>query len=590
MTPIHFGDSFGWLHLPPPIEIAASGKTAAKPRSRAVVLCASVGREATALHRPWLLLAEQIAAAGMPVLRFDYPGIGDSVRDEGDPVALTDWVASIVAAAAWVKEQTDATEVALCGIRAGAALALAAAPAIEGLSRLALLAPAASWPRFLREQELMAGVSDTMWMVQHPIDRDGWWEASGLRLSQAMMDEARRADPLRIDRQLCERALILASEDSRSDRRLADRLRQVGTETELEAFPGRAGLMHDDLENVVPANAFARVTAWLQDGAPEMSRMTRPVLPSCTMMLPGARETAVKFGPDQRLFGIFCAPRDCAPRAAVMIFNTGAIPHYGQSRLAVTFARRLARRGIASLRMDASGLGDASPRSGHERPLFSETWLDEARHATDWLRNHVDAMLVLFGVCSGGYAALHLACGDPSVRGVLAANMQHFIHDETTPLRVQQRSTRSLRHYGRRLHSPALWQRLLRGGIPVANLIRSAAKTARERIGSPEQRQHRRVVARWFEHLEQRGVAVQIAYGPFDAGLDDLEKHFGPEGRNLKNFSNVVLTVVPDADHAFSHHPDREQLFQLLMDLIGNRVTDEKDRNRDRLAALEAAD
>jgi alpha-beta hydrolase superfamily lysophospholipase len=173
MTPIHFGDSFGWLHLPPPIEIASSGKAAGKPRSRAVVLCASVGREATALHRPWLLLAEQIAAAGMPVLRFDYPGTGDSARDEGDPVSLTDWVGSIVAAAAWVKEQTDATEVALCGIRAGAALALAAAPAIEGLSRLALLAPAASWSRFFREQELMAGVSDRMWMVQHPTERVG---------------------------------------------------------------------------------------------------------------------------------------------------------------------------------------------------------------------------------------------------------------------------------------------------------------------------------------------------------------------------------------------------------------------------------
>ena len=586
MTPVHFGECFGWLHLPP----SGSRNLDAGVRSRAVVMCASLGREATAIHRPWLLLADQIAAAGLPVLRFDYPGTADSTRDEGEPLCLADWVDSVKAATGWVKQHTGASEIALCGIRAGGALALMAAPRIDELAAIALLAPVTSWARFLREQELLAGVFDTMWMVKHPVENAGWWEAAGLRLSRVMLDEMRAAS-IRLDRPPARRALILASEDSRSDRRLADRLSHLGTEATLEAFPGRASLMHDDLENSVPQGAFSRVVCWLREGAPATPRYVRPQVPGCIMTMPKVRETVIRIGADERLFGMLCEPREHAPSAAVMIFNTGAVPHYGQSRLAVTFARRLAHQGVASLRMDASGLGDSSPATGHERKLFSDAWLDEARQGTEWLRNRIKGPLILFGICSGGYAALHLALGEPAVRGLVVANMQHFVHDETTPLRVQQRSTRSLRHYGRRLRSPAAWQRFVRGGIPFGNLMRAVAKTARDQIGSIEQRERRRMVTRWFEHLNARRVPVRIAYGPCDAGIDDLEKYFGPEGRLLKTYSNVKVGVVPNADHAFSHFPDREQLYAILLEVLAAAEALEPQAAwRDAEGALEAAD
>ena len=68
--PVTFDDLFGWVH-------PAAGR-------RGVLLCGACGFEQMAAHRPWRALADRLAAAGCPTLRFDYPGEGNS----GDPAEV----------------------------------------------------------------------------------------------------------------------------------------------------------------------------------------------------------------------------------------------------------------------------------------------------------------------------------------------------------------------------------------------------------------------------------------------------------------------------------------------------------------------
>ena len=72
VTPFHFGASertmFGVYHHP---EQRA-------PRAPAVLLCNPFGEEAIRSFRIFRVLAERLARAGSPVLRFDYFGTGDS--------------------------------------------------------------------------------------------------------------------------------------------------------------------------------------------------------------------------------------------------------------------------------------------------------------------------------------------------------------------------------------------------------------------------------------------------------------------------------------------------------------------------------
>jgi pimeloyl-ACP methyl ester carboxylesterase len=127
MEPVVFNECFGWLH-------EARGR-------HGVVLCNPFGYDAYCTHRGWRKLAESVAAAGMPTLRFDYPGTGDSAGLEEDPKRFDAWLGSIAAGVEWLREYTGVEQVSLVGLRLGATLAALAAARIGNIDGLVLLAP-----------------------------------------------------------------------------------------------------------------------------------------------------------------------------------------------------------------------------------------------------------------------------------------------------------------------------------------------------------------------------------------------------------------------------------------------------------------
>src|SRR4051812_34449398 len=76
---------FGWYHAP----------ALATARACGVVLCNPFGYEMMCSHRAYRHLAERLATAGFPVLRFDYDGTGDSAGDGEDPERVESWLGSI---------------------------------------------------------------------------------------------------------------------------------------------------------------------------------------------------------------------------------------------------------------------------------------------------------------------------------------------------------------------------------------------------------------------------------------------------------------------------------------------------------------
>ena len=83
-TPLYFTSGgqtlFGWIHMP------------ARERRIDVglVVCKPFGYDAVCSHRSLRAFAAASAAIGLPVLRFDYAGTGDS----SDPDADTDQIAA----------------------------------------------------------------------------------------------------------------------------------------------------------------------------------------------------------------------------------------------------------------------------------------------------------------------------------------------------------------------------------------------------------------------------------------------------------------------------------------------------------------
>ena len=143
--PVRFGPAHrqmvGIYHFPKP----ASGLGVA------TLLCNPFGQEAIRSHRVFAVLADRLAQRGVPVLRFDYHGTGDSPGD--DEVGEMDgWAEDILAAQDKLDALARPVRRVWIGLRLGAVLcALASARAAAAPDTLVSWNPVADGVAYLRD-------------------------------------------------------------------------------------------------------------------------------------------------------------------------------------------------------------------------------------------------------------------------------------------------------------------------------------------------------------------------------------------------------------------------------------------------------
>ncbi len=562
MEPVVFDSCFGWLH-------PANGR-------HGVVLCNPFGYDALCTHRGWRRLAGRLAARGMPVLRFDYPGAGDSLGDEADPGRVEAWLDSIAAAVRHLRERTGVQQVSLCGLRLGATLAALAAQRIGDIDGLVLLSPALSGRNYLRELRAhrQSWLSTPAGMTAAPIpETAAYVEAFGFGLHGDDIARLGAVD-LRADTSApARRVLLLDASDRARAGALVEQYEAYGVAVERRSFDEADRFLVEALYSEEPVQAFEALTQWLAE-APAMPAGSQacgvapvPLAPDEPQLV-AARfvERPVVFGD---YFGVYCEPR--APRAeapAMLFLNTGASHHIGDGRIFVLFARRLAALGIASLRMDLGGLGDSTPaaRSVTLDTIYSQDSCADAMRGADWLVAQGHASVVVFGVCGGAFVGLHACAQHPRIVGSFGVNLQKFIWDgaDRTPGTTGLASNRVLR---RSALSVEKWKRVLRGETSLLRVVngltqrltRSLTRRASDLVAAstgwsfaPDEA--RRLVQR----IQAKGAEVRLVYGEFDLGLDELKVQFGAKLGGLRAFTRVRAATLPKLDHALFTQAARE--------------------------------
>jgi pimeloyl-ACP methyl ester carboxylesterase len=266
-------------------------------------------------------------------------------------------------------------------------------------------------------------------------------------------------------------------------------------------------------------------------------------------------ETIARFGADERLLGIVTLPpqrREGAP--ACLFMNAGVVHRIGPHRMNVKLARALAGAGIASIRIDLSGMGDSPPAPGAVHS--GEQTVRDLQDAMDHLQRTLGIQrFIVFGLCSGAVHAYWLAQRDERVVGV--AMFDSYVYPTL--------KTHVLRRW-RRLRTSS-WQSLARKPIewlrrpPREEKIASGETSQDQRMAIPTRPQFAQVM----NAMTARGVSVYLYYS-----ASFLEK-FNYHGQMRDSFrgqpfmSRIRYDYEADVDHTVtSQHAQRKVVAAVL--------------------------
>lgn len=558
---------FGWYH---PAQAPARGC--------GVVLVPPLGHEYVCGYRAYRHLAERLATTGFAVLRFDYAGTGNSAGEDSDDGLVPAWLESISLAIDELRACSGERRIALVGLRVGATLAVVTAAERGDVDALALWAPCISGREYVRQITMLGMMTEP----PHPATptRDGV-EAAGFFLSTATAQALSAIDLLRVRQSPASHVLLLERDDLPRQQlhdELVMHLRQRGAAVDVEQFDGYPLFMLAPIESTLPHTALRQIVGWFDRRYPApistAPHTNHPLRHGARAALasPPVTEEGVRFG--NGLFGILTEPAPGTPHETAVVFpSTGGDHHVGPHRLYVSLARRWGALGFATLRFDLSGLGDSPPRSGNAEQLtYPPGAVDDVRAAVAYLRNRSGARrIVIVGICSGGYHAVHAAHEQVPVAGLIAVNPPLYWHPGEgfgASVRLDPRwETTEARRLRRALLSWTKWKGLLqdgRGASDTLRLLREHAAAVGRDILAPL----RRDALAGEEHdvisLFARDVRTHLIFSQYDPGLMYLERLAGPGLEVLRARDTFSLDVVDGADHTFMPLQWQHRLSELL--------------------------
>jgi predicted alpha/beta hydrolase len=592
--PLYFGREgrplFGWLHPAPSASLG-------------LVICNPFGDEAIRAHRAIRHLAQSASKAGIPTLRFDYDGTGDSAGHDLEPARLSEWLRSIHAAADTLQRLSGVRCLCFAGIRLGATLATLAAAERTDIAALVAIAPIVSGKAYVRELRLLQRAMESKYNTVASTG-EGNMETAGFVLEQGTQSALTAVDLLLAERAPAPRVLILDRVELPSAEKWAQRLRALHAQVDYSPASGYSEMMLDSHESIVPENTIHTTCSWLC----EVAKNPPPTLPQALSGLTAANdratlapggvpdpvledppqasieERAVCFGGPSRLFGIISTIKD-RPAArtnqtAVLILNAGAVHHIGPSRMHVTFARYLAAIGYTVLRMDIGSIGDSPAHPDQpEIDVYSSYALADVASAVEYLQKEWHASQVIsMGLCSGAYHSFKAAVAHyPLARVILINPLTFFWKPGMSMSYPDHRVAEDLQRYRATAFQFGAWKKLLTGRVDLPNLVRVLIRSAQMRAIGPIRTIIRALGRPLRDDLPTelqsavQSTDVQFVFSAGDPGLVLLRTQGGKTARRLHARNKIGIDLIEGATHTFTDLSTRRSLMQILAARIQGR-------------------
>jgi alpha-beta hydrolase superfamily lysophospholipase len=513
--------------------------------------------------------AGRLADQGHEVLRIDLPGTGDSPGGPRDPDRIAAWSRGVDEGARWLAGRAQAPSVATIGIGLGGLIACRAAALGAPIDALALWAVPSSGRKLVRVLRAFAQLETAESGAQGDVAPEGSLVSGGYLLSAQTLDELAAVDvaALEWNGAPVRHALVLGREQTPADKHLRSALEAAGATVAEEMGTGYGLMMSEPHPSKpLPLEVFAAVDRWLEDigdgavesvpSAPQPSENASVELDTAD----GGRITERPFAVAQsygQLSGILTEPDATVADdhgLCVVMLNAGAQRRTGPNRMWVEAARRWAEKGVPSLRLDLSNIGESADDGRRWEDVVGLTdpaYLAEVRDALDALVEHgVGRQFILMGLCSGAYWSFQVARDDDRVASAFMLNPGTLVWSRH---QITARQGRRLVKLGR----IAAWRRLLRGEIASADLRRFSRQTL-EWIGLtlrglPASVRRAAVdrgavvdeVDAALDSLRDRGGRALLLFTPGEA----LRREFARDGRfeRFDQWPNVDVRLLDDA-------------------------------------------
>ncbi|WP_195909622.1 alpha/beta hydrolase [Rhizobium tubonense] len=544
------------------------------PSGQAAVLFLSPwGFEEMCTRKFWRILAEDLADTGIASLRFDYAGTGDALDVTDTSRGLAIWEQTAIAAAAELKLLSGCERLILVSQGLGSAIAVNVAERLSTVDGIGFLAPTLSGRLYLRELTVWSKMIDEgMGLPDHQRETDGV-SIGGLRMPEAIAADVRKLNLMAATASPAPNCLVLARPGRPGDLEFATHLKTLGARVEEVAYNGYDELVANPTIATMPIADGRQVVRWVRSLAGERSASPGKATPVGRSAEPlvgdGFRETPLRLGEGDRMFGILCEPVGLRTGATAILLTTAYDRSAGWARTSVAMARSLARNGVPSLRFDTANVADSPPRPGEpDQVLYSENQPDDVVEALDLVESRKLLPAFVVGRCSGGYLAFQGALRDVRCGGVIAVNPYVFHWDQSQSIDGALRVIpRSLETYGQKLLRLQTLRRLYEGNIDVKNAARNVLTSLlwrASRLGQPLldifpflSRRHAAVIG-GFQALVRRKVILSLIYSAHDIGLEHFWQHFGKNGGGLRSLPDVRLTIIPDSNHNLTTAQARE--------------------------------
>ncbi len=579
--PLSFGPAqrrcFGWLHLPPD-DVSV--------RNVGLVLCNPFGNEAICANRSLRHFAIAAAIAGVPALRFDYDGTGNSAGDDRDPGRWNAWLGSVHSALDEMRRSGQVERLCLLGVRLGATLAAQAASERDDVSGLIAIAPVISgksWLRELRAMQIAMGQTE-------PPDGatvvPGDDESVGFLITVETKAALQTVDLLGMQRRPAREVLVIDRAELARDTRWVERLRALDANVEHQQRRGYIEMMLDPHDSVVPEEMVGATTEWLQllgssnNGKRANAHASWEIPREPIRVAPGVEETATFLDSDGTLFGIVSAPPGRAhSKTAIVLLNAGAVPNVGPHRLYVQLARRWAARGHVVLRFDLSGVGDSPTRPGEtENVVYSSCAVRDIEAALQYLQKSWGVTTIqATGMCSGAYHALKAAAkGLPLSAAAIINPLVYFwkpgmslAYPSSQVLETMTRYEESAQHIGK-------WKKVLSGKVSVSEFTQVIARTIALKIGARMRDLARSAglalsndLGTELDRVAGRGVALRFIFSAGDPGEGLLRVQGGSSLRRLLQDERVSIRQINGPNHTFTPLWSHDALASVLEDELG---------------------